>query len=108
VAPLVQTRRLLTSAFTEWKFYFLYIIWNALIPIFIYFVFVETHGRTLEELTQIFRGTLPQPLENLILTCHLAKYLVKTSLERKKVVMVEERSGEVAAIIVEDEEETPY
>jgi len=41
--------------FTEWKFYFLYIIWDALIHIFIYFVFVETHGKTLEELTQIFR-----------------------------------------------------
>ncbi|KAL1966253.1 hypothetical protein VTN77DRAFT_4606 [Rasamsonia byssochlamydoides] len=40
----------------QWKFYFLYIIWDALIPIFIYLVFVETHGRTLEELTEIFRG----------------------------------------------------
>jgi len=51
----VDGRIMTDLGFTEWKFYFLYIIWDALIPIFIYFVFVETHGKTLEELTQIFR-----------------------------------------------------
>jgi hypothetical protein len=41
---------------TDLKFYLLYIIWDALIPILIYFFAVETHGRTLEELAEIFRG----------------------------------------------------
>ncbi|KEF62034.1 uncharacterized protein A1O9_00006 [Exophiala aquamarina CBS 119918] len=39
----------------HWKFYLLYIIRDALIPIVIYLFAVETHGRTLEEHTEIFR-----------------------------------------------------
>ena len=45
-------------AFTgaEWKYYFLFIFWDILEFIFIYFLFVETKGRTLEELSDIFQG----------------------------------------------------
>ena len=39
-----------------WRYYFLFIFWDCLEFAFIYFFFVETKGRTLEELTEIFRG----------------------------------------------------
>ena len=39
-----------------WKYYFLFIFWDCLEFAFIYFFFVETKSRTLEELTEIFRG----------------------------------------------------
>ncbi|MCJ1283706.1 hypothetical protein MMC26_003037 [Xylographa opegraphella] len=39
-----------------WKYYFLFIFWDCLEFAFIYFFFVETKNRTLEELTEIFRG----------------------------------------------------
>lgn len=43
-------------AFTKagWKYYFLFIFWDAFEFAFIYFLFVETKNRTLEELTTIF------------------------------------------------------
>ncbi|MCJ1259050.1 hypothetical protein MMC24_006885 [Lignoscripta atroalba] len=39
-----------------WKYYFLFIFWDCFEFAFIYFFFVETKKRTLEELTEIFRG----------------------------------------------------
>jgi MFS family permease len=37
-----------------WKYYFLFIFWDIFEFAFIYFVFVETKNRTLEELSEIF------------------------------------------------------
>lgn len=48
-------------AFTDagWKYYFLFIFWDTLEFIVIYFLFVETSKRTLEELTAIFQARNP-------------------------------------------------
>lgn len=54
-----------------WKYYFLFIFWDIAEWIFIYFLFVETKNRTLEELTEIFRG----------------RNRVKNSLAKRQVVM---------------------
>ena len=42
-----------------WKLYFLYIAWDAFQFLFIYFFFVETKGRTLEEINEIFEAPYP-------------------------------------------------
>ncbi|GMF81285.1 unnamed protein product [Aspergillus oryzae] len=42
-----------------WKYYFLFIFWDAFEFIIIYFLFVETSKRTLEELTAIFQAKSP-------------------------------------------------
>jgi MFS family permease len=42
-----------------WKYYFLFIFWDTFEFIIIYFFFVETRRRTLEELTEIFRSPNP-------------------------------------------------
>jgi MFS family permease len=42
-----------------WKYYFLYIFWDIFEFVFIYFFFVETKNRTLEELTEIFTAKKP-------------------------------------------------
>lgn len=39
-----------------WKFYILYLVIDALGVVVIYFTFVETKGRTLEEIDEIFEG----------------------------------------------------
>ena len=39
-----------------WKYYFLFIFWDMAEWVFIYFLFVETKNRTLEELAEIFKG----------------------------------------------------
>ncbi|KAK2800448.1 hypothetical protein FQN50_008122 [Emmonsiellopsis sp. PD_5] len=59
-------------AFTRagWKYYFLYIFWDVFEVIIMYFFFVETKKRTLEELTSIFRSRKP----------------VKTSLKQTEVL----------------------
>ncbi|KAL4805765.1 general substrate transporter [Aspergillus unguis] len=48
-------------AFTKagWKYYFLFICWDTLEVLVIYFLFVETSKRTLEELTEIFQSRRP-------------------------------------------------
>ncbi|RAO67705.1 uncharacterized protein BHQ10_003717 [Talaromyces amestolkiae] len=48
-------------AFTDagWRYYFLYIFWDIFEFVFIYFFFVETKNRTLEELTEIFTAKKP-------------------------------------------------
>ncbi|KAG9243159.1 hypothetical protein BJ878DRAFT_481358 [Calycina marina] len=50
-------------AFTgvEWKYYFLFIFWDTFTLIYIYFLYVETKNRTLEEMTEIF--TAPNPVK---------------------------------------------
>ncbi|RJE21562.1 MFS monosaccharide transporter [Aspergillus sclerotialis] len=42
-----------------WKYYFLFIFWDTLEFAIIYFLFVETSKRTLEELTAIFQAKNP-------------------------------------------------
>jgi hypothetical protein len=42
-----------------WKYYFLFIFWDTFEFIIIYFLFVETSKRTLEELTAIFQAKSP-------------------------------------------------
>ncbi|KAE8355733.1 general substrate transporter [Aspergillus coremiiformis] len=42
-----------------WKYYFLFIAWDALELLIIYFLFVETRNRTLEELSAIFQARNP-------------------------------------------------
>jgi hypothetical protein len=42
-----------------WKYYFLFIFWDILEVVVIYFFFVETSNRTLEELTEIFQAPNP-------------------------------------------------
>ncbi|KEF59366.1 uncharacterized protein A1O9_04210 [Exophiala aquamarina CBS 119918] len=43
-----------------YKFYILYIIWDAFGVIVIYFFFVETRGRSLEELEELFKAKNPR------------------------------------------------
>ncbi|KAF2795406.1 general substrate transporter [Melanomma pulvis-pyrius CBS 109.77] len=54
-----------------WKYYFLFIFWDMFEFVFIYFFYVETRRRTLEELSEIFRS--PHP--------------VKTSLSKTAIAM---------------------
>ncbi|KAM0158784.1 hypothetical protein ACHAPG_003960 [Botrytis cinerea] len=42
-----------------WRYYYLFVFWDLLEVAFIYFFFVETKGRTLEELTEIFNAVNP-------------------------------------------------
>lgn len=44
----------------QWKVYFLYIAWDAFQLVFIYFFFIETKGRTLEEINEIFEAPYPK------------------------------------------------
>ena len=44
-----------------WKYYFLFIFWDVFEVVIMYFFFVETKKRTLEELTAIFRSDKPVP-----------------------------------------------
>ena len=55
----------------EWRYYFVFITWNIFVVVAVYFLFVETSGRTLEELTDIFRSQYP----------------VKTSLSKSKIIV---------------------
>ena len=40
----------------SWKYYIVFICINALLFVAIYFIFPETRGRSLEEITEIFDG----------------------------------------------------
>ena len=44
---------------TSWRFYILYVVFDAFGVIIIYFFFVETRGRSLEELDQLFEARDP-------------------------------------------------
>ncbi|KAH7078303.1 hypothetical protein FB567DRAFT_132151 [Paraphoma chrysanthemicola] len=54
-----------------WKYYFLFIFWDIFEFVFIYFFFVETRRRTLEEISEIFKSRKP----------------VKTSLSKTRIIM---------------------
>lgn len=53
------------------QYYFLFIFWDIFEFIFIYFFFVETRRRTLEEVSEIFKSRRP----------------VKTSLAKTRIIM---------------------
>ncbi|KAJ6583773.1 general substrate transporter [Mycena sp. CBHHK59/15] len=63
-----------------WKYYLVYIVWDLFECVVIYFCVVETRGRTLEELNEIFED--PHP--------------VRESLHKRKVAVVDGNSGAVA------------
>lgn len=71
-------------AFTDagWKYYFLYIFWDCLELACIYFFFVETSNRTLEELTQIFTARKP----------------VKASLQKGTIAVADVGNGETVVV----------
>ncbi|KAH7402711.1 MFS lactose permease-like protein [Pyrenochaeta sp. MPI-SDFR-AT-0127] len=54
-----------------WKYYFLFIFWDIFEFIFIYFFFIETRRRTLEEVGEIFKAKRP----------------VKASLSKTRIIM---------------------
>jgi|SRR3569833_501464 len=58
---------------TGWRFYILYIVWDAFGVLIIYLFFVETRGRSLEELGQLFEAKNP----------------VKASLETRHALVLE-------------------
>jgi MFS family permease len=66
----------------SWKYYFLFIFWDAFEFAFIYFFFIETKNRTLEEISTIF----------------MAKRPVKKSLEKTHVL---EQEGAGAIVVLE-------
>jgi Na+/melibiose symporter-like transporter len=68
-----------------WKYYFLFIFWDIFEFVFIYFLFVETKNRTLEELTEIFSS----------------KNRVKRSLATQKVLV--KQSGDVTEVYTKEE-----
>ena len=70
-----------------WKYYFLFIFWDIFEFTFIYFLFVETKNRTLEELTEIFAAKKP----------------VKFSLQKTEVEVISDDKGRfIHDKIVED------
>jgi hypothetical protein len=42
-----------------WRFYILYIVWDAFGVVIIYFFFAETKGRNLEEMDYLFESNNP-------------------------------------------------
>lgn len=68
-------------AFTNagWKYYFLFVFWDVFECLVIYFLFVETRKRTLEELTEIFRAKNP----------------VKHSLEQTEIIVYDGHISEL-------------
>ncbi|KAJ7094443.1 general substrate transporter [Mycena belliarum] len=70
-----------------WRYYCVYIGWDLFECVVIWFCVVETRGRTLEELDEIFQD--PHP--------------VRASLRKRKVAVVAEDGGAVQAIPVKEE-----
>ncbi|KAJ3722677.1 general substrate transporter [Lentinula raphanica] len=70
-----------------WKYYIVYVCWDIFECMMIWFFAVETRGRTLEELNDIFEA--PNP--------------VKASLAKKKIAVVE-KGGQVEVMDVENAE----
>jgi MFS family permease len=71
-----------------WKYYFLFLFWDCLGVAVIYFLFVETKNRTLEELADIFRSKNP----------------VAFSLKKTKVTLIKDKQGNKVHEIVEKSE----
>jgi hypothetical protein len=40
----------------DWKYLLVYVVWLCIEVVFIYFLFPETYGKTLEELTFLFES----------------------------------------------------
>ncbi|KAJ7129330.1 general substrate transporter [Mycena epipterygia] len=71
-----------------WRYYCVYVGWDLLECVVIWFCVVETRGRTLEELNEIFED--PHP--------------VRASLRKRKVAVVEDDGAVVKAIPVKEED----
>ncbi|KAK7062039.1 lactose permease [Favolaschia claudopus] len=69
-----------------WRYYIVYVVWDLFECVVIWFCVVETRGRTLEELDEIFED--PHP--------------VKASLRRRKVAVVQKEGGAEAIDVKED------
>jgi MFS family permease len=74
-------------AFTgaSWRYYFLFIFWDAFEVAFVYFLFVETKNRTLEELTSIFTAKKPvqTSLKKTIVVAHPGEGVTAVAGEKK-------------------------
>jgi hypothetical protein len=70
------------------QYYFLFIFWDIFEFIFIYFFFIETRRRTLEEIGEIFKSRKP----------------VKTSLSKTRIIM---HGGNRGVTEMLDKEEEP-
>lgn len=66
----------------SWKFYFLYLVIDAIGILVIYLTFVETRGRSLEEMDNIFDD--PHP--------------VRKSLEKHEVAVRENDEGQISIL----------
>lgn len=76
---IFATQIALTGA--RWKYYFLFIFWDIFEFAFIYFIFVETKNRTLEESMEFFNAEKP----------------VAFLLQKKKVIV--KHTGEVKEVL---------
>jgi len=70
-----------------WRYYIVYIVWDLFECVVIWFCVVETRGRTLEELNEIFED--PHP--------------VRASLRKRKVAVINKEGREVEAIHIREE-----
>jgi hypothetical protein len=67
-----------------WRFYILYIVWDAFGIVIIYFFFVETRGWSLEEIENLFQAKNP----------------VKASLETKNISVAQD--GRITHVVTND------
>lgn len=75
----------------KWRFYFLYIAWDAFQAIFIFLFYVETKNRTLEELNEIFEAPFPK-------SASLAKAKVAVADGHGITEVIEVENSEVAGV----------
>ncbi|KAI1511403.1 Sugar-tr multi-domain protein [Pyrenophora tritici-repentis] len=78
-----------------WKYYFLFIFWDMFEFTIIYFFFVETRRRTLEEISEIFNAKKPvqHSLNKTRIIMHGNGRGVTEMLDKEDVVVVERDSG---------------
>ncbi|KAE8858495.1 hypothetical protein PTNB29_07710 [Pyrenophora teres f. teres] len=78
-----------------WKYYFLFIFWDMFEFTIIYFFFVETRRRTLEEISEIFNAKKPvqHSLNKTRIIMHGNGRGVTEMLDKENVVVVERESG---------------
>ena len=79
----------------ESQYYFLFIFWDMFEFIIIYFFFVETRRRTLEEISEIFNAQKPvqHSLNKTRIIMHGNGRGVTEMLDKEEVVVVERSSG---------------